>query len=138
MKKNFMKLIILILLISTSILIPINIEATSAKNILFISSYSPSFISFNDQLKGFCDGFDDTYKVDVEYMDVKNFRGNEIEQNFYNLLKFKMKSYEKFDAIILGDDAALQFGLKYKNDFGFSVYISFFKTSYLSLSSTFI
>lgn len=63
MKKNYIKLIILILLISTSILIPINIEATSAKSILFISSYSPNFTSFNNQLKELSDGFNDTYEV---------------------------------------------------------------------------
>ncbi|MGL4914378.1 MAG: sensor histidine kinase [Romboutsia sp.] len=118
MRKIHINFVILVVLIFSFILIPKDINAVDhhGKNILFISSYSPKFISFNDQINGLEEGFDDSYDVHIEYMDVKNFRSDELEENFYNLLKFKIKSYEKFDAIVLGDDAALEFGLKYKSD----------------------
>ncbi|HSQ87640.1 HAMP domain-containing sensor histidine kinase [Romboutsia sp.] len=63
MKKIYIKLILLIILVSIYILTPINSYAYPIKNILFISSYSPNSISFNNQLKGLSYGFNDTYEV---------------------------------------------------------------------------
>ena len=36
--------------------------------------------------------------------------------NFYNLLKYKMNSYNEYDAILIGDDPALNFVKKYRKE----------------------
>ncbi|MGL5317068.1 MAG: hypothetical protein ACRC92_27660, partial [Peptostreptococcaceae bacterium] len=85
------------------------------ENILLISSYAPDFISFNDQINGLRDSLSGEYELQIEYMDAKRFKSLESEETFFNLLKFKLKNYKKFDAIVLADDAALKFALKYKD-----------------------
>ncbi len=94
-----------------------NIEAygDEKKQILFISSYNPNFISFNDQIAGIQDETGDT-ELQIEYMDFRTFSDYKNEENFYNLLKYKISSYDDFDAIILGDDKALRFGMEYKDE----------------------
>ncbi|WP_195937964.1 sensor histidine kinase [Romboutsia sp. 1001713B170131_170501_G6] len=109
-KNNFMYLIVPALIVLFC-LNTINTNAISTKNVLFISSYSPSFITFDDQLNGICDSVDSNYEVQIEYMDIKKFNDEEFKKNFYNLIKFKTKNYRKYDGIILGDDAALDFAL---------------------------
>ncbi|MEN8076162.1 ABC transporter substrate binding protein [Clostridioides difficile] len=94
-------------------------------NILFISSYNSYFISFDDQVKGIKAGFNNDINLRVEYMDSKVLENKESEENFYNLLKYSFESYEKFDAIIAGDDYALKFCLKYRNDLFTGIPISF-------------
>ncbi|MEG2787856.1 MAG: HAMP domain-containing sensor histidine kinase [Romboutsia sp.] len=129
MKFKFYKVILSIISIICLSLIPINVNAHENKNILFISSYSPNFTSFNDQVDGLLDWLESDYDLQIEYMDGKKFKGKESEENFYNLLKFKIKNYKKFDAIILGDDMALEFGLKYKDILFNNLPIVFFGVS---------
>lgn len=128
MKNKFFKIITFIFLVSNIFFYPIKINAQD-KSILFISSYSPGFTSFNDQIKGLSDKLNSKYDLQIEYMDGKKFKSEQSEETFYNLLKFKIKNYKKFDAIILGDDMALNFGLKYKDSLFDDVPIVFFGVS---------
>lgn len=94
-------------------------KAVSAKeksSVLFISSNSPSFISFSDQYNGIVAGFGNDVELLVEYMDFKTFDSEEFEMNFYQMLKYKLNNYKNIDAIILGDDGALEFAMKYWED----------------------
>lgn len=115
MKKGKIKLSIIIFISFLFAFVPKTSNAEERKDILFISSYSPKFISFNDQLEGMAKSLDERYDVTIEYLDVKKFRGEDFEENFYNYLKLKFENYGKFDAVILGDDAALNFALKYRD-----------------------
>lgn len=128
MKNKFLKIITFILLVSNIFFYPVKTNAQD-KSILFISSYSPGFTSFNDQVKGLSDELDSKYDLQIEYMDGKKFKSAQSEETFYNLLKFKIKNYKKFDAIILGDDMALNFGLKYKDSLFDDIPIVFFGVS---------
>ncbi|MBO3444264.1 HAMP domain-containing sensor histidine kinase [Clostridium sp. CCUG 7971] len=128
MKNKFFKIITFIFLVVNIFFYPIKINAQD-KSILFISSYSPGFTSFNDQIKGLSDELNSKYDLQIEYMDGKKFKSEQSEETFYNLLKFKIKNYKKFDAIILGDDMALNFGLKYKDSLFDDVPIVFFGVS---------
>lgn len=96
--------------------LPIEVQAESNKNVLFISSNSPGFISFNDQVKGIKEAIGNRAVLQVEYMDSKTFNSEENETIFYHLLKYKLNNYEKFDAIIIGDDSALEFALQYREE----------------------
>ena len=93
-----------------------NAYSLERKDILFISSYSPNFISFNDQVDGIVDSLGEDINIHTEYMD-SNIIGNEDnERDFYNLLKYNISNYKTFESIIVGDDEALEFVIKYRND----------------------
>ncbi|MGC4019155.1 MAG: ABC transporter substrate binding protein [Muricomes sp.] len=85
------------------------------KHVLFISSYSESFETIEPQKKGIKEGFaGSNIQLDIEYMDTKRFDQKENEDLFYQHLRYKLRHTHKYDAILLGDDAALQFGQTYQ------------------------
>ena len=102
-------------------------EETDNKNlnVLFISSYNSNFISFEDQVEGIKSGLHDKVHLRIEYMDFKVLGYEENEERFYNLLKLSFENYEEYDAIIAGDDEALEFCLKYRDDLFKDIPISF-------------
>ncbi len=105
-------------------------EASSSlekKRILFISSYSESFITVPDQIIGLQNVFH-THgaKLDIEYMDTKRISTKENIQNFYQSLKYKLGKLPTYDAIVVGDDAALQFAMDYQEELFQGIPIVFF------------
>lgn len=97
------------------------------KNVLFISSYTQSFMTVPDQISGIKKGFkDQPINLDMEFMDTKRFTSNQNIQNFYNSLSFKIKNTVKYDAVIVGDDAALQFAIDYQEELFSQIPIVFF------------
>ena len=110
--------IIKMILVLFIILIPKEVEAEfkDQKEVLYINSYSPRSVFFNDKLNGIRSVLDDEVDIHVEYLDQGNFYGVESELNFYNLLKYKMNSYNEYDAILIGDDPALNFVKKYRKE----------------------
>lgn len=83
--------------------------------VLYISSYNPNFITFNDQVSGIKEVLNDNVYLDIEYMDCLNVP-KENQDEFYQIIKYKLKNNQDIKAIILGDDTALEFGIKYKDD----------------------
>ena len=87
------------------------------KKVLFISSYSESFITVPDQISGIQNGLAPYgIKLEIEYMDTKRFSDQENLDFFYQSLNYKLENGPEYDAIIVGDDAALQFALDYQQD----------------------
>ena len=86
------------------------------KNVLYISSYSPNYETFSDQIEGIENGIDRNINIQMEYMDTRRFFDEENVNKFYELIKYKVKNNKKYDAIILADDQALEFGLNYRNE----------------------
>lgn len=86
------------------------------KKVLYISSYSPNYETFSDQLIGIKEGIKKDVDIQMEYMDSRQFFDKEDNSNFYELIKYKLKNDKKYDAIILADDQALEFGLRYKDE----------------------
>ena len=87
------------------------------KNVLFISSYNQNFVTVPEQIKGIQSVFKaNKINLDIEYMDTKRFDTKENKDNFYQYLKYKLENLEPYDAIIVGDDSALQFAMDYKDD----------------------
>lgn len=86
-------------------------------HVLYISSYNENFESVPLQLEGIKSILEpQDITVDAEYMDTKRFETVENELLFYNMLQYKLTHLLSYDAIIVGDDAALQFAMKYQND----------------------
>lgn len=98
---------------------------TEKLDVLFISAYNLGFMSFEDQVEGIKVGLNNNVNLKVEYMDLKTIASEENEIKFYNLLKLGFENYETYDAIIAGDDEALEFCLKYRNDIFKDIPISF-------------
>lgn len=94
-------------------------------NVLFISSFSLDFITFNDQLEGIKSGLNYNCDINIEYMDSKIFNSYEAETHFYNLIKYKLEAYGNIGLIISGDDDATEFCIKYRNDLFKNIPISF-------------
>ncbi len=91
------------------------VQAEEAKSVLFISSYSESFVSVPDQIAGVQSVFNEKkINLEIEYMDTKRLDTPENKQAFYQSLKFKSANLPPYDAVIVGDDNALQFVMDYQ------------------------
>lgn len=84
--------------------------------ILFISSYSYAWDAAQLQIEGIKNGVPDGTVVDYEFMDTKRVDSEVALALFYEGLAYRMSQVEPYDAIILGDDAALVFGIEHKED----------------------
>lgn len=118
MKKSiikFSKFIVSLFLVS--LLFTINVNSQSKKNILYISSGSATYGSTHDQIEGFYDAIRNRHEVYFEYMNSLKYPIKEYEDDFYSLLKSKLKIYPNFDAIIVSDDVAASFAIKHKELF---------------------
>ena len=89
----------------------------SSADVLYLSSYSRSFITVPDQEKGIRKVFDQYPGITLteEFMDTRNYPAEGNLQNVYESLLYKYRNKDAFDAIILADDAALKFGLRYRD-----------------------
>lgn len=96
------------------------------KNVLFISSYTESFLSVPDQLEGIRAVLDtENVSIDIEYMDTKRFVTEESERLFYEMIKYKIENLPIYDAIIVGDDFALLFVMKHQEELFNNIPIAF-------------
>lgn len=105
------------------------------KHVLYISSYNPNFVSFNDQVNGIKKETGDNVVIQIEYMDTKTFSSKENEENFYNSIKYKLKNYKKFDVVVCGDDRALNFSLKHRNELFKDIPLVYLGVSEVKLAS---
>lgn len=91
------------------------VRAEDDKSVLFISSYSQSFVSVPDQIAGIQAVFDEKkINLEIEYMDTKRLDTPENKAVFYESLKFKLANLPPYDAVIVGDDNALQFAMEHQ------------------------
>jgi diguanylate cyclase (GGDEF)-like protein len=99
----------------------------SARQVLFISSYSESYELVALQKKGLHAVFDSAgILFDVEYMDMKQYDTRENVRLFYEHLKYKLSCHPKYDAVVTGDDAALHFAEEHQNELFKDIPIVFF------------
>ncbi len=85
-----------------------------AQRVLFISSYHPQFPTFFQQVEGIKSALEPRgILLDIEFMDTKRFVQEQNLANFYQSLAYKLAHTRPYDAIITGDDAALQFAIEH-------------------------
>ncbi|MCR8743747.1 sensor histidine kinase [Romboutsia lituseburensis] len=106
-----------------------------SKHVLYISSYNPNFVSFDDQVNRIKKEIGDNVVLQIEYMDTKTFYSEKNEENFYNSIKYKIKNYKKFDVVICGDDRALNFSLEHRNELFKDIPIVYLGVSEIKLVS---
>lgn len=91
--------------------------ARDQDKVLFISSYSLSYPTVNKQITGIKAGLDDDIYLYYEFMDTKTISDDAYVARFYDYINYKYSHLNKVDAIIAGDDNALQMILRYRNGF---------------------
>ena len=106
---SFSFFLLILLMLSSSPVVANTSDEFEEKRVLLISSYSPSFPTFYQQIDGIKDTFDG-YPIilDVEFMDSKRFYTDENVSNFYESLKYKMNLIE-YDLVMVSDDNGLEF-----------------------------
>ncbi len=99
-------MVFIFILLSTSDTTAFNV----AKRVLFISSYTESYEAVPLQVQGIKEILSPKdVNVDIEYMDTKRIQSQENIDLFYEVIKFKLGQVQPYDAVIVGDDSALQF-----------------------------
>lgn len=92
--------------------------ADERQRLLFISSYHPSFPSFDQQILGLRtalkeSGFGpDRVLMDIEFIDSKRFPKARQIPAFREMLTVKLQNLPRYDAVIVGDDNAFSFALE--------------------------
>lgn len=120
---------IVLIMIYLLVLVPATVVYSKEKqmNVLFISSYTQSFMTVPDQITGLEQKFKDKpIRLDMEFMDTKRFESPENVNHFYQSLKYKLANSLPYDVIIVGDDAALQFAMDYQLELFSNTPIIFF------------
>ncbi len=85
--------------------------------VLFICSYNPIYFTYEAQSNGLKEGlYPRGIEYDVVYMDTKNYGAEEEIEDFHDFLKERLKKDRGYEAILLGDDDALLFALKYQDE----------------------
>ena len=84
--------------------------------VLFISSYSYAWEQVQMQIDGIRAVLDGKCTVDYEFMDTKRVDDDKAHQLFYAGIKYRLAKVEPYDSVIVGDDAALRFALRYRDE----------------------
>lgn len=84
--------------------------------VLFISSYSFAWTQTQLQMSGIRAGLGEDVILDYEFMDTKRVDDDRALELFYEGLSYRLSQVEAYDAVILGDDAALKFALRYQEE----------------------
>lgn len=94
--------------------------------VLFISSYDPLYFTYDAQVKGLERSlYPCGIEYDVAYM-YSNARGEASVDMFYSFMKKRLSDPKKYEAILIGDDAALEFALKYQSELFPKIPVIFF------------
>lgn len=89
---------------------------TQEKRVLFISSYSLAWETVPEQIAGIQAALSEDVNLDYKFMDTKNSTSDESAELFYQSMKQYLKEVPAYDALIVGDDAAFQFAMNYKEE----------------------
>ena len=131
-KRNYSKilmgaLLLIILCCPVSVLAKNKNSLSAQKNhrLLFISSYSYNWSTVPLQIEGIQSKLDSNISLDIEFMDTKQINTKIAEQLLYDKLCYKEQHDGEYDAIIVGDDAALVFAMLYKDELFYKTPIVF-------------
>ena len=91
-------------------------EEVNNNRILFISSYSLARDTVQLEIEGIQSTLPDDFILDYEFMDTYRVHDDTATQLFYEGLKYRLSKVELYDAVIVGDDAALRFAMKHKEE----------------------
>lgn len=91
-------------------------EVKKSGRVLFISSYSYAWDTVQMQIEGIKDTLGAEITLDYEFMDTKRVDTEESRQLFFEGLKYRLSMVDPYDAVIVGDDAALIFAMEHQKE----------------------
>lgn len=91
-------------------------EEVNNNRILFISSYSLARDTVQLEIEGIQSALPDDFILDYEFMDTYRVHDDTALQMFYEGIKYRLSQVEAYDAVIVGDDAALRFILEHREE----------------------
>ncbi|MEN6374673.1 MAG: ABC transporter substrate binding protein, partial [Smithella sp.] len=92
-------------------------RADEKKNVLILNSYHQGYKWTNDETRGVVEALapvNDRIKIYIEYMGTKWVSGDQYFEQLNRMLKFKYQNI-RFDVIVLSDNDALDFLVKYRD-----------------------
>lgn len=96
--------------------VPADAKEGSYGRVLFISSYDYSFNTVPSQMKGIEEALDKDVLLNYEFMDTKSVNDEKSIALFHDRLSYKLEKTAPYDVVIVGDDAALQFVIDYREE----------------------
>ena len=96
--------------------VPADAKEGSYGRVLFISSYDYSFNTVPSQMKGIEEALDKDVLLNYEFMDTKSVNDEKSIELFRDRLSYKLEKTAPYDVVIVGDDAALQFVIDYREE----------------------
>lgn len=91
-------------------------EESDSARVLFISSYSYAWDTVQIQIEGIKTGISEGTVLDYEFMDTKRVNDEDSFRLFYEGLAYRLSRVAPYDAVIVGDDAAFEFALLYREE----------------------
>ena len=91
-------------------------DALEGKQVLFISSYSYTWPTVPLQLAGVQSVLPENVRLDTLFMDTKNGDNEQTRELFRRQVRYLLGHVGAYDAVIVGDDPALDFALQYQKE----------------------
>lgn len=91
-----------------------HVKAKEHDKVLFISSYGYEWESVPQQIEGIKEGLGEDVWIEYQFMDTQHRDLEQAEQCLYENLIASKDSIKEYDVILLGDDLALSFAMKYQ------------------------
>ncbi len=91
-------------------------STVDGRRVLFISSYSYTWPTVPLQIEGIESVLPENLTLDIQFMDTKNYSGSEGLYLFHERMVYLLSQAQAYDAVIAGDDAALDFVLQYRSE----------------------
>ena len=103
--------------------------------VLFLSSYNPLYFTYDSQVRGLEKGlYPKGIEYDVVYMDAKASDDTDTLY-FYEFIKSRLQSQHDYEAVLLGDDAALLFAMGHQEELFKGLPMVFFGINDFELAS---
>lgn len=104
--------------------------------VLFLSSYNPLYFTYESQSEGLSRGlYQKGIEYDVIYMDAKTYSSESDLIHFHDFLKSRLQNRHDYEAVLLGDDDALAFALKYQEELFKGLPMVFFGVNDIDLAT---
>lgn len=106
-----------------------------AHRVLFICSYNPLYFTYEAQARGLEKAlYPNGIEYDVVFMDAKTYNSEHDILVFHDFLSERLKNRTDYEAVLLGDDDALLFALRYQDELFAGLPMVFFGVNDISLA----
>ena len=103
--------------------------------VLLLSSYNSLYFTYPFHIEGINESLtSQNIEYDVVCMDAKIYNEPEDIDDFHDFLKKRLETHDKYDGLLVADDEALQFAIKYQDELFKDMPIVFFCVNNLSLA----